>query len=154
MACASSSLILVKHFVPNNKALGDIVKFKVASSILALYTLIGLGVTIYSDFESDLSALVSILLYVLIPAYGTYGTWTKSRIAMLITLVFFISQSVRSVGTDGLIPHIAPITISFPVGDFSNGQGYLIDLFAISMAVFLAWLLKLVITPNKHIKRT
>ncbi|WP_105168170.1 hypothetical protein [Pseudoalteromonas sp. T1lg23B] len=104
-------------------------KFKVASSILALFTLIGLGVTIYSDFESYLSAVVSILLYVLVPAYGTYGTWVKSRIAILITLVFFISQSVRSVGTDSLIPHIAPITISFPVGDFSSGQGYLIDFF-------------------------
>jgi hypothetical protein len=127
-------------------------KFKVASSILALFTLIGLVVIIYSDFESDLSALISILLFVLLPAYGAYGTWVKSRIAILITVVFFTSQSVRNVGTDNLLPHIAPITISSPIGDFSNGQGYLIDFFAISMAIFLAWLLKVVITPNKALK--
>jgi hypothetical protein len=127
-------------------------KFKVASSILALFTLIGLVVIIYSDFESDLSALISILLFVLLPAYGAYGTWVKSRIAILITVVFFTSQSVRNVGTDNLFPHIAPITISSPIGDFSNGQGYLVDFFAISMAIFLAWLLKVVITPNKALK--
>ena len=127
-------------------------KFKVASFILSLFTLIGLVVITYSNFESDLSALISILLFVLLPAYGAYGTWVKSRMAILITVVFFIFQSVRNVGTDNLFPHIAPITISFPIGDFSNGQGYLIDFFAISMAVFLAWLLKVVITPNKALK--
>ena len=127
-------------------------KFKVASSILALFTLIGLVVIIYSDFESDLSALISILLFVLLPAYGAYGTWVKSRIAILITEVFFTSQSVRNVGTDNLLPHIAPITISFPIGDFSKGQGYLVDIFAIFMAIFLAWLLKVVITTNKGLK--
>ncbi len=127
-------------------------KFKVASFILALFTLIGLVVIPYSDFESDLSALISILLFVLLPAYGAYGTWVKSRMAILITVVFFIFQSVRNVGTDNLFPHIAPITISFPIGDFSNGQGYLIDFFAISMAIFLAWLLKVVIIPNKVLK--
>ncbi|MEW6993818.1 hypothetical protein AADZ84_06065 [Colwelliaceae bacterium MEBiC 14330] len=127
-------------------------KFKVASFILALFTLIGLVVITYSNFESDLSALISILLFVLLPAYGAYGTWVKSRMAILITVVFFIFQSVRNVGTDNLFPHIAPITISFPIGDFSNGQGYLIDFFAISMAIFLAWLLKVVITPNKALK--
>jgi len=128
-------------------------KFKVASSILALFTLIGLVIIIYSDFESDLSALISILLFVLLPAYGAYGTWVKSRIAILMTVVFFVTQSVRNVGTDNLFPHIAPITISFPIGDFSNGQGYLIDFFAISMAIFLAWLLKVAMTPNKVIKQ-
>jgi len=126
-------------------------KFKVASSILAVFTLIGMGLIVFSDFENDLSILICILLYVLIPAYGTYGTFAKSRSAIIVSILFFVWQSIRSVGTGNLIPHIAPITISFPIGDFSNGQGYLIDFFAIFMVIFLAWLLKVAITPNKQI---
>ncbi|GAA6170360.1 hypothetical protein NBRC116592_00300 [Colwellia sp. KU-HH00111] len=124
------------------------VKFKIATYILALFSLIGLIATIYIDFESNLSALISLLLYVLLPAYGAYGTWVKSRIAIPITLVFFVSQSIRSVSSEGLIPNIAPITLSFAVGDFLNGKGYLIDFFAIFMALFLAWLFKVIITSN------
>lgn len=112
--------------------------------------MIGLITIIYSDFESDISFLVSVLIFVAFPAYGTYGTWTKSRISIFITLLFFVSQSVRHVGVDSFIPHIAPITISFSIGDFSSGQGYLIDFFAISMAIFLAWLLKAAITLNNN----
>jgi hypothetical protein len=129
------------------------VKFKVASSILALFTLIGLGVTIFSDFENIERLIICSVLYVLIPAYGAYGTFIRSRTGILVSMTLFLFQSIRSVGSDSLIPHIAPITISFPFGDFSNGQGYLIDYFAIFMAIFLAWLLKVVITPNKSLNR-
>jgi hypothetical protein len=117
-------------------------KFKIASTILTIFTLIGLGITILTDFESELSLFICIVLYVLIPAYGAYGTFVKSRLAVIISLLFFISQSIRHVSEGSLIPHLAPITISFPLGDFSKGQGYLIDVFAIFMVVLLAWLLK------------
>jgi len=127
--------------------------FTVATSIQALFSLIGLGITIFSDIEGDLSILVSFILFFLIPALGAYGTHFKKRSAILVSLVFFLSQSIRGIGTDNIIPNIMPISISFPFGDFSSGQGYLIDLFAIFMAIFLGWLLKLVITSNKKIKR-
>lgn len=112
------------------------VKFKVASSILALFSLIGLGITIFSDFENIESLIICSLLYVLIPAFGAYGTLIKSRSGILVSMALFLFQSIRSVGSDSLIPHIAPITISFPFADFSNGKGYLIDYFAIFMAIF------------------
>ena len=92
------------------------------------------------------------MLYVFIPAFGAYGTWFKNRVAIFITLLFFVSQSFRTVGGDSAIAHIAPITISLPIGDFVNGKGYLIDLFAIGMAVFIGWLLKLTISPNRSTK--
>lgn len=127
------------------------VKFKVASAILTLFTLIGLTIVIYTDLESYPKTAISIMLYVLIPAYGAYGTWFKSPVAILTTLLFFITQSVRRIGYGSLIPHIAPITLSFPVGEFVNGQGYLIDCFAIFMAVFLALLFKQVAFSNKQV---
>ncbi len=123
-------------------------KFNVASSILALYSLIGFIGIIYVGFDSNFSLLIGIVLYGLIPAYGAYGAWLRSRIAIVISLLFFISQCIRSIGTDSLLPNFAPITVSFPVGDFSNGQGYLIDFFAIFMVIFLAMLLKEVTTTK------
>jgi len=128
------------------------VKFKIASSILVLFTLIGLGVIIFSDFETTEIMLICFVLYVLIPAYGAYGTFVQSRNALLVSFLFFVFQSIRQVDDGNLIPHIAPITVSFPFGDFSNGQGYLIDFFAIFMAIFLGWLLKVVISPSKVLK--
>jgi len=120
-------------------------KFKVASSILALYSLIGFIGTLYAE----LGLLMGVLFYGLIPAYGAYGTWLSSRIAIVISLLFFTSQCIRSIGTDSLLSNFTPITISFPVGDFSNGQGYLIDFFAIFMVIFLATLLKEVTTTKQ-----
>ncbi|WOT04140.1 hypothetical protein [Shewanella youngdeokensis] len=125
-------------------------KFKVASSILALYATIGFGVIIFSGFEDMINLLFFFVICVLIPAYGAYGTLIKNRIAIFVSMVLFIFQAFRSVGHDSLIPHIAPISVSFPVGNFSNGQGYLIDYFAILMALLLAWLFKIVITPNTY----
>ena len=124
-------------------------KFKLASSILALFALIGFWVIVFAEFESNLIVLICVVLYVIIPVYGAYGIWVKSRNGIFVSLLFFVMQSVRSIGTDSLIPNIAPISISVPLGNFSNGQGYLIDFFAIFMAVLLAWLLKEVATPNK-----
>lgn len=128
-------------------------KFKVVSFILAAFTLIGLGITLYTGVENPLSTVICILLYVLIPAYGAYGTWVQNRGAIFITLLFFISQSVRNVGNGSLIPHIAPITVSFPIGDFVNGEGYLIDFFAIFMAIYLAWLLREINSLKKDVER-
>lgn len=128
-------------------------KFTIATLIQAIFALIGLGIIIYSDIESDLSIFISIVFFVLIPSLGAYGTYFKKRSAILVSLVFFISQVYRSISTDNLIPNIRAITISFPFGDFSNGHGYLIDFFAIFMAIFLAWLLKEIIAPYKLINK-
>lgn len=124
-------------------------KFKVASFILALFALIGLGLASVYDFNSVTSLVMFIVLYVFVPAYGSYGTFSKNYIAISVTMLFFIFHSIRSVGSDSLLPNIAPITISFPLSDFSNGKGYLIDYFAIFMVIFLAWLLKATISVQK-----
>lgn len=123
--------------------------FKLASIILALFAVIGLVLCLYLDFESYLNTITSVLLYVFIPAYGAYGTWNKSAISIFLSLMLFILLSIRTVNVDSLIPHISPISISFPIGDFSKGEGYLIDYFAIFMAIFLACLFKIVIQPRK-----
>ncbi|MFT2089956.1 hypothetical protein [Paraglaciecola sp. 2405UD69-4] len=123
--------------------------FKLASCILGVFALIGLWVIISLGFQSSVSAVISVLLYVLIPGYGAYGIWVKSRNAILITLLCFLWQSIRSVGDASLIPYIAPISMAVPIGDFENGQGYLVDFFALFMVLYLSYLFKLVIRFHK-----
>ena len=124
--------------------------FKLASVVLSLFALIGVGVCLYFDFESSLSGIASVLLFVLVPIYGAYGTWNKNALGIFLSLIMFMFLSIRKVSVDSLLPHIAPISISFPIGDFSNGDGYLVNYFAIFMAIFLAWLLKVVITRKAN----
>ncbi|QIZ77538.1 hypothetical protein [Ferrimonas lipolytica] len=127
-------------------------KYKIAVFIQALFSLIGLALITVSGFNSIKSTLIYFVLYVLIPAYGAYGSCVKSRIAIAISLFFFVSQSIRSVSDSSVIPYIAPLALSFPFGDFSNGQGYLIDFFAIFMALFLGWLLKAISCSSTPLK--
>lgn len=124
-------------------------KFLVATWIQVIFSMIGAAIIAGSDIEGNLSLVLGVLVFVIIPALGAYGTYFKNPIVILTSLVFFIFQSVRTINADSLIPNIRPISISYGFGDFSTGQGFLIDFFAIFMAIFLAWLLKVIVLPHK-----
>jgi len=119
------------------------IRFKLASAILAIYCLFGIGVIIFSGFGSKpfLNLLSYVFVFVLIPAFSTYGVWQRSKKAMTVSLFLFLSQSIRFIGGESWFPYFPPISLGIPFGNFANGQGYLIDFFAISMTIFLACLL-------------
>ena len=107
----------------------------------------------FSEFESKpvLNLLPYVVLYILIPAYGSISVWKQSQMGLLISLLFFVSQSIRLIGGDSWLPYSPPFSLGLPFGNFSDGQGYLIDFFAISMAIFLALLLWVLTPLNKLI---
>ena len=123
-------------------------KFKIASVILVLFSLIGGGMLLSLTFNSTVETFIVFILYVLIPAYGAYGLLKGKRKAVLMAIFLFAHQSVRPVNNDDLIPDIAPITVSFSMGDFQSGQGYLVDLFAIFMVLLLVWLFRSMVNKN------
>jgi len=124
-------------------------KFKLASLIHALYALIGLSIVIFYEFEHIESIVFSCLLYVLIPLFGAYGCYVANAKALVVSILFFISQSVRHVGNENVLPQIAPISISFPFVDFARENGYLIDFFALFMALYVGYLLVIVLSANR-----
>ena len=126
-------------------------KFKLASIIIAIYCLVGIGVIIFSEFESKpiLNLLSYIFVFILIPTYGAYATWNKNKKGLLICSLFFLSQSIRLIGGESWFPYFPPISLGIPFGSFANGQGYLIDFFALVMAILLAYLLW-ILTTSKH----
>jgi len=125
--------------------------FKFANAILLVYALIGLVICFVVEFESSVDILQVVLLFITIPLIGAYGVWKRNFIAIAVSIVPFVLQSVRSISPDRFIPNIAPITISIPVGDFSNGNGYLVDFFALFMIVYLTILLcKLINNKDKY----
>ena len=117
-------------------------KYKIISLILACYGLIGLSIVIFTELASTFVYVIATLFYVIVPTYGAWGVWHQKRIALITSMLLFISQSIRLVDKHSIMPHISPITVSFPITDFSQGSGYLIDCFAIAMFFSLAWLLK------------
>lgn len=130
-------------------------KFKFASSILAVYSIISLGVFVFSGFENKafINLFSFAFLYIVIPAYGAFGVWKHNQSSVFISLLFFASQSIRTLGGDNWFIYGPPFSLGMTFGDFSNGQGYLVDYFAISMAVFLALLLWILYSANKQFNK-
>lgn len=123
--------------------------YALASILLLLYSVIGLIVFVNFEFEQVTVMVVSGLLFSVLPAYGALGAWRQKGLPVVITCLFFFFQSIRHVSEDSFLPLIAPITLSFPFEDFSQGRGFLIDFYAVFMAIFLAclaWSLR----PTKH----
>jgi hypothetical protein len=106
---------------------------KFLSTVLALFTLIGCVIVLSLDFENTTALFLCVALYVFIPGYGAYGIWQQNRIAVGVSLLFFLFQSVRNLSYESVFPVISPISISFPF-ILPNGQKFLIDFFAITMA--------------------
>jgi hypothetical protein len=122
--------------------------FKLASYLLIVYSLTGIAVITFSYFENTppISLIFYITAFIVIPLYGAYGAWRQRRKALFISLLFFLSQTIRIIGGEHWFPSSPPISLGIPFGDFSNGQGYLIDFLAIAMAIYLACLLRMLIT--------
>jgi len=120
------------------------VMFKLVSTTLAIYSFVGMGLIVFSDWESKpiLNLLSYLLVFVIIPMYGAYGVWTKSKKVLLLALLLFSLQSIRGIGGDLWFPYSPPISLGIPVGGFTDGKGYLIDFFAITMTIFLFGLLR------------
>jgi hypothetical protein len=120
-----------------------------------VYSIVGLGVFVFSGFENK--AVIKLFSYafifIAIPAYGAFGVWKHNRSSVFISLLLFASQSIRTLGGDNWFLYAPPFSLSIPFGDFSNGQGYLLDYFAISMTVFMALLLWILFSTNKQLNK-
>jgi len=127
------------------------IAFKIASCLLIVFSVTGMAVIAFSPFESKpfFNLLSYIIAFILLPLYGAYGAWRQSRKELFFSSLFFLSQSIRFISGDLWFPYSPPISLGIPFGDFLNGQGYLIDFFAITMAIYLASLLWM-LTTSKH----
>lgn len=124
--------------------------FTLATAIMAIFSFIGLWIVFLEQYNNPHSLILSTLLYVIIPAFGAYGTYFKRPTAILMAAFYFASQIVRCISHDSFLPNVAPITIALPFGDFAQGKGYLIDYFAIFMAIYCSYLFKRTINLKKQ----
>jgi hypothetical protein len=153
--CSLHSLILANNFLPANRALGVKVKFRFASFILAMYSIVGIGVVAFSKPEviAALNLISYIFLYIIVPIYGAYGVWKQRLSSVILSLLFFTSQCIRPIAGKSWFPYAPPFSLCVPFGNFLDGQGYLFDFFATSMVIFLALLVWALLTSNKRLWR-
>lgn len=111
----------------------------VLTVILGLYSLIGAVLLLSQLNENWIYITINSALFVVIPLIGIYGVWQHNRVALSLTLLFFGWQSVRRVNNVSWLSDLTPITLSWPVGDFSSGHGVLLDFFAMIMVVLIMW---------------
>ena len=110
-------------------------------SVLVLFASIGLYIAATYEFQGSGALLVYGFLFGFLPALAGIGTWLGQRWALLLALLFFASQSLREIGPDNLLPFARPIALAFPVSDFVGDSVYLVDVFAMTMALIFAYLL-------------
>lgn len=115
--------------------------------------MIGIALVVSSAFDSHATLRIFsyVCIYIIVPAYGAYGVWKQSLASVIISLLFFASQSIRVIGGDSWFPYAPPFSLALPFGDFSDGQGYLFDYFSTSMAIMLALLLWVLLRSNKQV---
>lgn len=109
------------------------------TAILSLYSVIGAVLLLSQLREGWVYLMVNSMLFVVIPLIGVYGMWRRNRTALLLTLLFFGWQSIRRVNSISWLSERIPISLSWPVGDFANGHGVLLDFFAMIMMVLIIW---------------
>lgn len=123
--------------------------YKIASAILLFFAIVGSVVCIMTNFDSHYVLLLSFIVYVGIPFIGAISCWKKVASGMILAIMFFTFLSVRTTSSIGDFPYISAFSLSYAFGDFANGQGYLIDLFAIFMALFISYLSKRIVLKSK-----
>lgn len=111
---------------------------RILNLIFVSYSILGLASLLLSDWQLISSQVIYAIVYILLPLVGVLAVYKKSSIGLGLQFILFICISIR---IPNLIPNsllAAPISIGLPIGDFSNGSGVLIDLFAIMVAILIA----------------
>ena len=123
--------------------MGNKIASVLACVMLTMYAAIATGIVIIvQPASADWFGFVGYgIVYVAIPMICAIGIWYRERWALPICIVFWLSQTVKPLGGDQWFPYMPPITLGYPVGDVSQGAGFLINAFAIIMALGFALML-------------
>ena len=115
--------------------------YRAISGVIGLYGLCGI-LTIYLQDDIDIGQWIAMtLMFVIFPFYAAFALWMGNKLAACISWLYFMSQTIRYVGPDKILPNSYPISIVYPVTDFSSGFGYFIDFFSVTITLVLSFIL-------------
>lgn len=123
---------------------------KVLSAVLLAYGAVGLIISVLSDWAVMATQAKYIFVYVVMPWLGVLALQKKSRITLFLVLLTFAFISVRLSFWASSFPIIAPISMSITYGDFANGTGALVDLFAIIVVILIAGAIRQLNNENSN----
>lgn len=116
---------------------------KILLCVLSVYAIVGAVISTLTDWtEQPMMQLVYLGVYTLLPAIGAYSTYKRLQLGILLALLGFLFISVRAGALPFTFPIFAPLSLSITYGDFTNGSGGLVDLFAIIVSLLLITLLR------------
>jgi hypothetical protein len=128
-------------------------KYKVASIILAIISIVGAGTMIYAKTNNLFFAgpVAYGLIFIIVPSISAFGIWNKKYWGTILSLIFFAPQCINYIGESSSFQFMAPISLGITSGTPGEGTFYIYNLFAIGMVVFIIVLLKDLrnVTSNK-----
>ena len=116
---------------------------KILLCVLTIYAIVGAVISTLTDWTAQpMMQLVYLAVYTLLPAIGAYSIYKRLQLGILLSLLGFLFISVRVGALPFTFPIFAPISLSISYGDFANGTGGLVDLFAIIVSLLLITLMR------------
>lgn len=123
---------------------------KILSVVLFLYGVVGSVIVYLHEWTEIVTQLQYFLIYVVAPWVGVAAIQKQSRWPLSAVLLVFVFISVRLSVFAASFPIVAPISMSITFGDFYNGTGGLIDLFAIIVVILIAQSIRQINNESKH----
>ncbi len=84
-------------------------------------------IALYADIYIFSCAIAGVLL------------WKNKKAGYIFALIPSLSQVIRPIGERAWLDLPPPISLGLPFGDFSAGKGFVVDVLAIGLSVFLIY---------------
>ncbi|QLE87478.1 hypothetical protein FLM48_21815 [Shewanella sp. Scap07] len=99
------------------------------SMLLSAMALLAVVVTVpyFGKATATRGLAVYLLVYTLLPMVTVWLLWLRPRFGLGLSLIWAALLSVRAIGGSSAMMLGAPLSLGIPVGDFSEGTGWLID---------------------------
>ena len=81
------------------------------------------------------------LLFIVTPFAGSYCVLKQNRWGIFPLVFLFATQIIRPLTPFEYFPFQAPFSLAIPFGNLSQGEGYLVDFFAIAMLLVVVLML-------------
>ncbi|MBO9491476.1 hypothetical protein J7384_14005 [Endozoicomonas sp. G2_1] len=108
---------------------------KILASFWLLYAVIAIVIVVaqYHSSITVLSVVAYLTVFFALPVGVAYGCWHRKVWSIGLVLILALTQSIRAIQLDTWFNTLSsfafnpPISLAFAIGDFSSGNGYLVD---------------------------
>ena len=127
---------------PDTKRLIPGIRYQLTTALLVIIALIALAIVLLTPASNTslFRALAYGAVFVFLPLVAAWGLWSEKTWGILLSMLFYLSQCVKPLAILSWFPFMPPVSLAIPYGNFTQGEGMLIDVYAITITAWLVFL--------------